>query len=293
MTASIIVIVIFASVAVVMIGDGDEVVTGDLVFTISLDKTVYEKGEVIPVTLTLTNGMNNPVNVTNFHISWNVAIDIFNLTGEEIARTDIPSWASTQLRNNTLQPQDTYEIVVNFTNTRDMWMGNFFVNVTYTNYHRLGDDFDWDNYTKYVSNTLSFIVGWPQNHPALATFQPINEDELKIFCEVADSPSERAEGLMYRTELEQDKGMLFIFDSPRDVSFWMKNTLIPLDIIFVTEHGFVTNVAEAEPELGVADADLTRYQSDGPILYVIEINQGLSAANGIHTGTYVNITYMP
>ncbi len=109
--------------------------------------------------------------------------------------------------------------------------------------------------------------------------------------ELATTLAERLKGLSGRESLPRKTGMLFIFDSSREVSFWMKNTLIPLDIIFITEHGFVTNIAEADPELGVADADLTRYQSDGHVLYVVEINQGLAAANGIHTGTYVNITY--
>ena len=71
----------------------------------------------------------------------------------------------------------------------------------------------------------------------------------------------------------------------------MKNTLIPLDMIFIDENGFVTNVEEADVEPGVPDNQLTRYSSAGPIKWVLEVNQGLAAANGIHTGTYVNITY--
>jgi uncharacterized membrane protein (UPF0127 family) len=103
-------------------------------------------------------------------------------------------------------------------------------------------------------------------------------------CEVADTPAERAIGLMNRTNLSSDEGMLFIFESPRNVSFWMKNTLIPLDIVFIDESGMVVNIEQANPEPGVSDADLARYSSDRPVKWVLEVNQGLCAAYGITPG---------
>ena len=96
---------------------------------------------------------------------------------------------------------------------------------------------------------------------------------------------------MNRESLDNGTGMLFVFESPRTVSFWMKDTLIPLDIIFINETGYVVNIQEADPEPGVIDALLTRYPSDGPVLYVLEINQGISAAEGIVPGTYVDLEY--
>ena len=112
-------------------------------------------------------------------------------------------------------------------------------------------------------------------------------------CEVADTYEERRTGLMDRESLENDAGMLFVFDAPRSVSFWMKDTLIPLDIIFINQTGHVVNIEEADPEPGVSDAFLTHYPSDGPVLWVLEINQGICATEGIVPGTYVDLQYAP
>ena len=114
---------------------------------------------------------------------------------------------------------------------------------------------------------------------------------LTFNCELADTTEERQEGLMNRESLDNDTGMLFVFDSPLVVSFWMKDTLIPLDIIFINATGYVVNIEEADPEPGINDALLTRYPSNGPVLYVLEINQGISTAEGIVPGTYVELQY--
>ncbi len=110
-------------------------------------------------------------------------------------------------------------------------------------------------------------------------------------CQVADDFYERQQGLMGVEELEQDRGMLFVFDSPRTVSFWMKDTLIPLDIIFINETGHVLNVAQADPEPGVPDDQLTHYDSNGAALWVVEINQGICESQGIVPGTHFTVEY--
>lgn len=110
-------------------------------------------------------------------------------------------------------------------------------------------------------------------------------------CEVADTPTERQTGLMNRQYLDNGTGMLFVFDSPVSVSFWMKDTLIPLDIVFINETGHVVNIARADPEPGVPDTQLTRYSSQGPVLWVLELNQGACARDGIVPGTPVEISH--
>lgn len=113
---------------------------------------------------------------------------------------------------------------------------------------------------------------------------------LNVSCEVADEPKERSLGLMHRESLPENQGMLFVYDTPQNRSFWMKNTLIPLDIIFIDENRIVLNVEEAfveQPE--TPDGELTKYRSAGPALWVVEINQGLSAQNGISAGTVIDI----
>ncbi|WP_297773376.1 DUF192 domain-containing protein [uncultured Roseovarius sp.] len=97
--------------------------------------------------------------------------------------------------------------------------------------------------------------------------------------EVADDKAERAQGLMNRETLSMSAGMLFIYPEPQRVGFWMKNTLIPLDMIFLDETGTVKKVHhEAQP------LDETPIMGGSGILAVLEINGGLSRKIGISEG---------
>lgn len=100
--------------------------------------------------------------------------------------------------------------------------------------------------------------------------------------ELADTPSERSRGLMYRETLAPDAGMLFDFGEERPVSFWMQNTLIPLDMIFIRADGEIANVhANAKPH------DTTSIPSDGPVAFVLEIPGGRAGELGIAAGDRV------
>ena len=128
---------------------------------------------------------------------------------------------------------------------------------------------------------------------AVVSFQLEDSQYFNVTCEVADEPGERNQGLMYREELPLDRGMLFVYETPKDLSFWMKNTLIPLDIIFIDENGVVLSVEEAEVEPSdTPDSELTRYRSITPAKWVVEINWGLSEQYGIGNGTQVSIQYL-
>jgi uncharacterized protein len=97
--------------------------------------------------------------------------------------------------------------------------------------------------------------------------------------EVADSPDERSKGLMFRDKMALSSGMLFVYDSPRRASFWMKNTLIPLDMVFADSAGRVTRVhANAVP------GDLTSIDGGEGVQYILEINGGLARRLGIVEG---------
>jgi len=97
--------------------------------------------------------------------------------------------------------------------------------------------------------------------------------------EVADDKAERAQGLMHRETLSMSAGMLFIYPRPKRVGFWMKNTLIPLDMIFMDETGTVRKVHhEAQPH------DETPIMGGNGILAVLEVNGGLSRKIGISEG---------
>lgn len=130
-----------------------------------------------------------------------------------------------------------------------------------------------------------------QEKVAIVTFFPPNNSSVSITCEIASTPKELSEGLMNRQELPEDKGMLFIYEIPQNRSFWMKNTLVPLDIIFLDEEGIVINVESADIEPGVPDNELKRYNSFCPAQFVVEINQGLSKLYGIKEGTPTNIVF--
>ncbi|MEM1431796.1 MAG: DUF192 domain-containing protein [Pseudomonadota bacterium] len=99
--------------------------------------------------------------------------------------------------------------------------------------------------------------------------------------EVVDTPESRAQGLMHRESLPTSSGMLFVYEQAGAPTFWMKNTLIPLDMIFVRPDGVVQHVhAEAVPL-----DERTRISGGEGILSVLEINGGLSARLGIAPGT--------
>ncbi|PSP55412.1 hypothetical protein BRC82_05590 [Halobacteriales archaeon QS_1_67_19] len=120
-----------------------------------------------------------------------------------------------------------------------------------------------------------------------ATFYVDDEPAANVTLEVADSPEERAEGLMFRESLPENHGMVFVYEDAAPRSFWMKNTLLPLDMIFIAENGTVLNVEHADPEPNASDEELTRYQSDGPAKYVIELEQGFANRTGVEAGAEV------
>jgi uncharacterized protein len=106
--------------------------------------------------------------------------------------------------------------------------------------------------------------------------------------EVAVTPEEHARGLMYRSRLADDAGMVFVFEQPAIQRFWMKNTLIPLDMIFIgSDRRIVGIVANAEPRT------LTSRRVSGLSLYVLEIGGGLSARLGIRAGQRVELRNVP
>ena len=92
---------------------------------------------------------------------------------------------------------------------------------------------------------------------------------------------------MNRTELGKHEGMLFVYPEEGDRSFWMKNTLISLDMIFLDSEKEVINVETAFPEPNTSDEDLTRYRSERPVKYVVEVNAGFAENYSISEGTKV------
>ena len=102
----------------------------------------------------------------------------------------------------------------------------------------------------------------------------------RFSVDIADDPAERSQGLMFVDDMPRSHGMLFVYPDARPVAFWMKNTLIPLDIIFADAQGRVIRVHE-----NAVPHDETALPGGGDVQYVLEINGGLAARMGIAAGT--------
>ncbi len=106
--------------------------------------------------------------------------------------------------------------------------------------------------------------------------------------EIADTDPERMRGLMYRTKLPEDEGMLFIFEHTRELSFWMRNTCLSLDMIFVAADGFIVGIEENTPTLSDES-----FSPGCPARYVIETNAGWARKNGVKAGMRVQFPKQP
>lgn len=123
-----------------------------------------------------------------------------------------------------------------------------------------------------------------------ASFITDGEEVARLNLETAVTPEEKERGLMGRQSLEEDSGMIFVYEDSEERSFWMKDTYIPLDIIFLTAERTVNTIKQADPEPNVSDEDLKLYASEGPAKYVIEANQNFSKENNVDEGTEVRLT---
>jgi uncharacterized membrane protein (UPF0127 family) len=132
--------------------------------------------------------------------------------------------------------------------------------------------------------TFAFLLGMTAA-PAAATCLMERVDVrsgpsvVAFEIEIADEPHERSQGLMFRTEMGAFEGMLFIYERPQPVSFWMRNTLIPLDMLFIDKHGVVQRIHENAVPL-----DETSIPGGDDILAVLEINGGMSEMLGLAEG---------
>lgn len=142
--------------------------------------------------------------------------------------------------------------------------------------------------TKPSSPTVSRPASAPQHENTADTGQKRGtvrfvgskgQEKSRLSVEIVDNEHSRELGLMYRRTMGADYGMLFVFDSAAVQSFWMKNTFIALDMIFVDEHGkIVTILPDAVPH------SLEPRSSTAPALYVVEVNAGYAARHALRVG---------
>jgi uncharacterized membrane protein (UPF0127 family) len=108
-------------------------------------------------------------------------------------------------------------------------------------------------------------------------------ERVAVEVEIADNDAERQRGLMERTALAENAGMLFVFEREKPLAFWMKNTLIPLSVAYIDSNGRIVDIQDMEP------LDETTHPSAEPARYALEVNQGFFAERGIEVGNEMEI----
>jgi len=121
-----------------------------------------------------------------------------------------------------------------------------------------------------------------QGPEAAPKFKKILVGKTPLRVEVVDTLEKQERGLMFRQSLPENEGMLFVYREPQELAFWMRNTFIPLDIVFVGADGIILNIHQARP----LDESVL-YRSAGAAKYVIETNQGWFSRHGIRPGDRV------
>lgn len=130
---------------------------------------------------------------------------------------------------------------------------------------------------------LIFLVSCAQNFDEKPSEIWIDNGKnlIKINVEIADDDDERAKGLMFREKLNENGGMLFVFEDEDHQTFWMKNTMIPLDMIFIGTDFIIVDVKNAKP---CGEDPCKLYKSSKPAMHVLEVNSGFAAKNNIKIG---------
>lgn len=134
---------------------------------------------------------------------------------------------------------------------------------------------------KFIHVALLFALTMSA-HAAGAETTILHIDGIPVHAEIARTPQSRSQGLMQRTQLCRDCGMLFIFPKAGRHTFWMKNTPLPLSIAFITADGTILNIAEMQPNT------TDTYIAQGDALYALEMNSGWFARSGVESGYRIN-----
>ena len=141
--------------------------------------------------------------------------------------------------------------------------------------------------TLYFNETSQDIMEFDESINYSQVIIYTTNSEIMVNVEVADTPQKQSQGLMYRENLKLDHGMLFIFDDESILSFWMKDTLIPLDMIFVDKTFRIINVVDNALPCNIEPCP--DYSSEKPAKYVIEVNAGFAKTNDIEPGGFISI----
>ena len=127
---------------------------------------------------------------------------------------------------------------------------------------------------------LGFLIPTTSPTPIVNT-KIIKVNNIEVEVEIAKSDEERSKGLSGREDLDRNGGMIFVFNKDSKPTFWMKDTKIALDIIWINDDKVVGIEKNVQPEIGKPDSEMKRYAAPSPVDYVLEVDGGFSDRNSI------------
>jgi uncharacterized protein len=139
----------------------------------------------------------------------------------------------------------------------------------------------------------ALAAGAPNTGPEDPVVSVTTPQKDTILAELADTTEKRARGLMFRQSLAQDRGMLFIFPEPQQWTFWMKNTKIPLDIIWMDQSKRIVYIERNVPGCSRSDDGCPQYQPIYDALYVLEVAAGMADALKLQRGAKLQFQLPP
>jgi len=131
---------------------------------------------------------------------------------------------------------------------------------------------------------LVIVYSSPLNKKCTVFITSGTGKKVAVNVELASTVKEREKGLMFRKSLEESEGMLFIFEEEQHLNFWMKNTLIPLDIAYINKNGIINEIFHMK-ELDVS----VTYNSIKPAMYALEVNSGWFSRHDIKPGSKIEL----
>lgn len=130
-------------------------------------------------------------------------------------------------------------------------------------------------------------LGRPLEEVWRIVFHNSRGQDVVLDCEVARTEKDKERGLMFRKALAKNRGMIFVYNKPEEMNFWMRNTVLPLSIAYVHEKLFIASIHDMKP------LNLDVVSSDIPVLYAVEVNQGWFKSNSILSGNRMTIYKNP
>jgi len=141
---------------------------------------------------------------------------------------------------------------------------------------------------------LSYSIPMQAQVPPPVAIIPVTTPEgKKVWVEIANTPQERARGLMFRDHLPQDMGMLFIFPAPEHWTIWMKNTKISLDILWLDHKKTIVHIEPQVPSCDLPGTGCPQYQPNNKASYVLELAAGRASTLNLEKGDQLDIPIGP